>query len=91
MAVTVRIPTPLRPLTDGEAAVRVEAAQVGQAIKALETRFPGLTGRLRDRSGARRRFVNLFVNTEDIRFLQDLATPLKDGDELSIVPAISGG
>jgi molybdopterin synthase sulfur carrier subunit len=91
MAVKVRIPTPLRKLTSEQELVEVNANIVGGAIDELEGRFPGFKERLLDESGAVRRFVNIYVNEEDIRFLQNLQTPLKDGDEVSIIPAIAGG
>lgn len=87
----VRIPTPLRKLTNNEELVVVNAADISGAIKELQTRFPGIQERLVDESGAVRRFVNVYVNEEDIRFLQNLQTPLKDADEVSIIPAIAGG
>ena len=91
MSVLVRIPTPLRSATDGTAEVTSEAATVANAIAELEKRFPAIRGRLRDESGAMRRFVNLYVNGEDVRFSSGLETTLKSGDELSIVPAVAGG
>jgi sulfur-carrier protein len=91
MSVRVRIPTPLRSATDGVAEVTSDAATVGTAISELETRWPAIRGRLRDESGAVRRFVNLYVNGEDVRFSNGLETMLKSGDELSIVPAVAGG
>jgi molybdopterin synthase sulfur carrier subunit len=91
MAKKVRIPTPLRKLTNNEELVEVEAATVADAIVELQTRFPGIKERLVDDSGAVRRFVNVYVNEEDIRFLQNQQTALKDGDEISIIPAIAGG
>jgi molybdopterin synthase sulfur carrier subunit len=91
MAVRVRVPTPLRRLTKGQAEVSVQAATVALAIDALEADFPGMAERLRDEQGELRRFVNLFLNGEDIRFLSGLESPLNDGDELSIVPAMAGG
>jgi len=91
MAVKVRIPTPLRRLTNGADEVTVEATTVAEAIDALEAQYPGIKERLCDDKGEIRRFVNLYLNDEDIRFLQGKDTPLKDGDELSIVPAIAGG
>lgn len=87
----VRIPTPLRKLTNNEELVEVNAATVGEAISELQTRFPGIKERLMDESGGIRRFVNVYVNEEDIRFLQNQETVLKDGDEVSIIPAIAGG
>lgn len=90
MSVTVRIPTPLRTLTAGDDAVSVDGSNVAQVIDGLEAKFPGMKERLVDDKGVRR-FVNLYLGDEDIRFLDGLETALKDGDELSIVPAIAGG
>ncbi len=87
----VRIPTPLRKLTNNEELVETNAATIGDAIKELQARFPGIAERLVDEKGEVRRFVNVYVNEEDIRFLQNQQTPLKDGDEVSIIPAIAGG
>ena len=87
----VRIPTPLRKLTNNEELVEVEASTVGGAITELQNRYPCIRERLVDESGAIRRFVNVYVNEEDIRFLQEQETPLNNGDELSIIPAIAGG
>jgi molybdopterin synthase sulfur carrier subunit len=91
MPVKVRIPTPLRKLTNDEEIVEVNAGDVAAAITQLQSRYPGLPQRLVDESGAVRRFVNVYVNEEDIRFLQNQQTALKDGDEISIIPAIAGG
>ena len=91
MTVKVRIPTPLRKLTHDEEIVQVGAATVGAAIAELQSRYPGIKERLTDDAGNVRRFVNVYVNEEDIRFLQNQETPLKDGDEISIIPAIAGG
>lgn len=91
MAKNVRIPTPLRKLTNDQELVEVNAATIGAAITELQTRFPGIKERLVDDNGEVRRFVNVYVNEEDIRFLQNQHTPLKDGDEISIIPAIAGG
>ena len=91
MPTKVRIPTPLRKLTNNEELVEITAATIGDAIKELQSRFPGIEERLVDEKGEVRRFVNVYVNEEDIRFLQNRATPLKDGDEISIIPAIAGG
>ena len=88
---TVRIPTPLRKYTQGKEEVSVAAANVRELIANLETNFPGIKERICDEQGAVRRFVNVFVADEDIRFLDNLDTPVKDGDEISIVPAIAGG
>ena len=91
MSVTVRIPTQLRPLTGGAGEVQVEGGSVGEALKALDAAHPGLAERLFDDDGGLRRFVNVFVADEDVRFLEGLATPLSDGQTLSIVPAVAGG
>jgi sulfur-carrier protein len=91
VSVRVRIPTPLRSATDGQAEVSVESPTVGDVLAQLEARYPGMKGRLRDEGGAVRRFVNLYVNGEDVRFLDGLGTSLKAGDEVSIVPAVAGG
>lgn len=87
----VRIPTPLRKLTNDEELVEVNANNVGAAIVELQSRYPGIKERLVDETGAIRRFVNVYVNEEDIRFLQNQETPLKNSDEISIIPAIAGG
>jgi sulfur-carrier protein len=91
MATKVRIPIPLRKLTNNEEMVEVNAKNVGEAITELQSRYPGIQERLMDEKGEVRRFVNVYVNEEDIRFLKNQQTPLKDGDEISIIPAIAGG
>ncbi len=91
MSVRVRIPAPLRSVTAGESEVSVDGGSVAEALTELESRYPQIRQRLRDYEGALRRFVNLYVNGEDIRFLQNKETALKEGDEVSIVPAIAGG
>ena len=88
---TVRIPTPLRKLTNGQEEVKASGGTVAAIITSLETQYPGLRERICDDQGKVRRFVNNFKNDEDIRFLQNLDTPVADADELSIVPAIAGG
>ena len=88
---TIRIPTPLRKLTQGLEEVSASGATIGDVITDLEAKYPGLKERLCDDKGQVRRFVNIFANDEDIRFLQNLETPVKDADEISIVPAIAGG
>lgn len=88
--VNVRIPTPLRALTSGADEVRAEGANVVQVIEDLEKRYPGIRDRLLDDKGVRR-FVNIYVGDEDIRFLDGLKTALVDGAELAIIPAIAGG
>jgi molybdopterin synthase sulfur carrier subunit len=89
--IRVRIPTPLRPLTRGQGEVETDGASVAQMIENLEAAHPGVKERLCDEKGELRRFVNVYVNEEDIRFLKGKETALKDGDEVSIVPAIAGG
>ena len=91
MAVRVRIPTPFRAMTKGAAEVQVTTDTVDDVIGDLERQFPGLRERLVDEGGELRRFINIYVNEEDIRFLQGKKTALKDGDQVSIVPAIAGG
>lgn len=88
---TVRIPTPLRKLTNGQEEVKASGANIAAVISSLESQYPGLRERICDDQGKIRRFVNIFKNDEDIRFLQNLDTPVADADELSIVPAIAGG
>ena len=91
MPVNVRIPTPLRKLTNDEEVVEVQPGTIASAITELQSKFPGIEERLVDEEGEVRRFVNVYVNDEDIRFLEEKITPLKEGDVLSIVPAIAGG
>lgn len=91
MSVSVRIPTPLRKLTGGSDEVAIEATTIGELIDNLEAAHAGLKERLCDDAGEIRRFVNVYVNDEDVRFLDGRNTALKDGDEVSIVPAIAGG
>lgn len=91
MSIRVRIPAPLRRLTNGQDAVALQASDLAKCIDALEASFPGMKERLCDEKGEMRRFVNIFVNGEDVRFLNGLSTPLKDDDEVSIVPAVAGG
>ncbi len=91
MPINIRIPTPLRKLTDDEAVVETTADYIGAAISDIESRYPGIQERLLDEAGEVRRFVNVYVNEEDIRFLDNKDTALKDGDEVSIIPAIAGG
>ena len=91
MPVRVRIPTPLRSLTKGSAQVEATSGSVLELIDDLERQYPGLRERILDEGGEIRRFVNVYVNEEDIRFLDGDKTSLKDGDEVSIVPALAGG
>lgn len=88
---TVRIPTPLRKFTQGKDEVTIAAASVRELLANLEATYPGIKERICDETGAVRRFVNVFVADEDIRFLENLDTTVKDADEVSIVPAIAGG
>ena len=91
MSLSVRIPTQLRTLTGGAGEVQVEGSTVGEALKALDAAHPGMGDRLFDEAGNLRRFVNVFLADEDVRFLDGLATPVTDGQTLSIVPAVAGG
>lgn len=91
MSARVRIPTPLRRFTGGAEEVSAGGATVAAIVEDLEQHHPGLKERLCDEAGKVRRFVNIFVNGDDIRFLNNLETTIKDGDEVSIVPAIAGG
>jgi molybdopterin synthase sulfur carrier subunit len=91
MPVLVRIPTPLRSITKGQSEIQATADTVEGLVEDLERQFPGLRERLVDETGELRRFINIYVNEEDIRFLQAKKTTLKDGDQVSIVPAIAGG
>ena len=91
MSLSVRIPTQLRTLTGWSGEVQVEGATVGEALKALDATYPGFADRLFDDGGNLRRFVNVFLADEDVRFLDGLATPVSDGQTLSIVPAVAGG
>lgn len=88
---SVLIPAPLRKLTNELDTVQADGANIGELLANLDKAFPGLKGRVCDETGTVRRFVNVFVNGEDIRFLEENATALKEGDEISIVPAIAGG
>ncbi len=91
MSVTVRIPGPLRKITNGADKVEIDGADLGGLIGALEDQYPGMKERLLDENGELRYFVNLYLNNEDIRFLEGLQTSLSAGDEVSIVPAVAGG
>jgi sulfur-carrier protein len=91
VAVTVRVPTQLRALTGGVGEVSVEGATVGEALESLDAAHPGLAERIFDEAGQLRRFVNVFLADEDIRFRQGLATPVADGETISVVPAVAGG
>jgi molybdopterin synthase sulfur carrier subunit len=91
MAVIVRIPTPLQRFTSNLAEVAVEGKTIRDVVNSLETNYPGIKERLCDEAGQLRRFVNVYLDEEDIRFMQNEDTPVKDGSEVSIVPAIAGG
>lgn len=91
MSVTVRIPGPLRRITNGVDKASVTAETLGGVIAELEAAYPGIQERVLDENGALRYFVNLYLNNEDVRFLNGLATPVNAGDEVSIVPAVAGG
>jgi molybdopterin synthase sulfur carrier subunit len=91
MSVLIRIPTPLRPLTNGQNEVQETGASVREVLDNLTARFPGIRERLMDEKGELRRFINIYVNEEDIRFREGVQTSLKEGDEMSIIPAIAGG
>ena len=91
MSVLVRIPTPLRRMTGGKDKVEVESSTLGEMVESLESEYPGFKERLVDENGELRYFVNIYVNGEDVRFLQGLETVTNTGDEISIVPAVAGG
>lgn len=91
MSVTVKVPTQLRSLTGGSEEITAEGATVADLIDDLETRHPGMKQRLLDDSGSLRRFVNVYLDDEDVRFLQGLATELPQGARVSIIPAVAGG
>lgn len=91
MTVRVRVPTPLRKFTNGADEVNAQGNNVRALVEDLEQKFPGIKERICDETGKIRRFVNVYVNGDDIRFLQNLETSLKEGDDISIVPAIAGG
>ena len=91
MAVSVRIPGPLRRVTNNQDKVEVEAANLADLVAGLEERFPGMKERLLDEGGQLRHFINFYVNGEDVQFLQGLETAINAGDEVSIVPAVAGG
>jgi MoaD family protein len=90
MSIKVHIPTPLREQTEGQAVVEVTGGTVKAALDALGERYPALTPKLFD-NGQVKRFLNLYVNDEDVRYLDELGTAVKDGDEISIIPAVAGG
>ena len=91
MSVTIRVPTTLRNLTSGESKVSVDGGTVAEVLAALDVAHPGFSDKLLDDDGKLRRFVNVFVADDDVRFMQGMATPVPDGETLSIVPAVAGG
>lgn len=91
MAVSIKIPTPLRKFTAGKDSVEVQASTVGAALRDLEAQHPGMWSKICDDEGKVRRFINVYAGDEDIRFLQGLDTPIADGADISIIPAIAGG
>ena len=91
MAVSVRIPTILRTYTGGDSEVSAEGANLSEVLDDLDGRFAGIKGRIVDESGKLRRFVNVYVGNDDVRFLDDLATPTPDGTQISVIPAVAGG
>ncbi len=91
MGVTVRIPTPLRRMTNGQAKVELESANLGELVEKLNGEFPGFKDRLIDENGELRYYVSIYLNGEDVRFLDGMSTTTNEGDEVSIVPAVAGG
>jgi molybdopterin synthase sulfur carrier subunit len=91
MSVTVRIPTPIRRVTNGEDKITVSGATLRQIIEAMEEKYPGIKARLCDDKDDLRSFVNIYINGEDVRFLSGIDSPLNPGDEVSIIPAVAGG
>ena len=91
MSITVRIPAPLQKLTQNQEKVEANGTNVKELIENLDTEFPGIRERICDENGKVRKFINIYVNEEDVRFLQQEKTPVKAGDEVSIIPAIAGG
>ncbi|MEE9291897.1 MAG: MoaD/ThiS family protein [Acidobacteriota bacterium] len=91
MSIHVRIPSILRRQTRGEEMVLLEGETIGEVLEGLENRFEGLRGKLRDQGGGIRRFVNVYINDSDVRLLEGITTPVTDGDEVTIIPAVAGG
>jgi sulfur-carrier protein len=91
VSVTVRIPTPLRTVTGGNATVDADGSTVGEVLKSLDAAYPGIGERVLDGAGKVRRFVNIFLDDQDIRFAQGLDTPVREGTTISIIPAVAGG
>ena len=91
MSAIVRIPTPLRKLTSNQSEIQIEGETIDSILSNMDSSYPGIRSRICDDAGNIRRFINVYVNEEDIRFLEGPGTPVKDGDKISIVPAIAGG
>jgi sulfur-carrier protein len=91
MSVSVRVPTILRTYTGGEAQVTADGASLSEVLESLESSYPGIKGRIVDEQGELRRFVNVYVGNEDVRFLDGLSTQVDDGSEVSVIPAVAGG
>src|ERR1700712_4454044 len=91
MSVSVRVPTILRTYTGGEAEVTADGAVLSEVLESLDSAYPGIRGRIVDEEGQLRRFVNVYVGNEDVRFLEGLSTPVTDGGEISVIPAVAGG
>ncbi len=91
MSVSVRVPTILRPYTKGESAVSAEGSTLSEVLESLDNSYPGIKSRVLDESGELRRFVNVYVDNDDVRFAEGLQTSIKDGGEVSIIPAVAGG
>ncbi len=91
MPVSIRLPTVLRPQVGGQATVQIEGSTIGEVLSTLVAEHPGLSGQVIAEDGALNKFVNIYVNDDDVRYLQHLDTPVADGDEVSILPAVAGG
>ena len=91
MSVSVRVPTILRPYTQGASEVSVEGSTLSEVLESLDSSYPGIKGRVLDDSGELRRFVNVYVDNDDVRFSEGLQTSIKDGGQVSIIPAVAGG
>ena len=91
MSVLVRIPTPLRRMTNGQAKIEMQSSNLGELVEKLDSEYPGFKDRLVDENGDLRYFVNIYLNGEDVRFMEGLETSTSEGDEVSIVPAVAGG
>jgi molybdopterin synthase sulfur carrier subunit len=91
VAVDVRLPTVLRPQAGGQSTVTVKGSTIGDVLRELVSEFPGMSGQLLNEDGSLHRFVNVYVNDDDVRYLESLDTPVKEGDEVSLLPAVAGG